>query len=80
MYIYPLDKQIYAAAKILRLLETEKVLFSEYNFINDIVNDCIKCQKEDIEYPDLYHFTNKIKADSSDNKVIKYEGNINFDD
>lgn len=80
MYIYPLDKQIEIAAKILHLLEIEKVTFSEFGFINDIVNDSIQCQKEDIEYPDFYHYSKKIKADDPKDKIIRYTGNIKFED
>lgn len=73
IYIYPLDKQIDVAIKIIKLLEKEKVTFSEFPFISDLVNDIVKCQKEDLEYPDMCHFRNNIKAINTDNYVIKHE-------
>lgn len=71
--IYPLDKQINVAIKILKLLEAEQVTFSEFNFINTLVNDNIKCQRDEIE---LRIFGRKIyKCDSADHKTIKYQEN-----
>lgn len=54
--------------------KTERVTFSEYPFINDLVNDIVSCQKDDIEYPDLYHWQNKIQANDPSDKIIRYTG------
>lgn len=73
MYIYPLDKQIDVAIKIIKLIEKEKVTFSEYPFISELVNDIVNCQKQDLEYPDMFHLINNIKAIDTDNYIIKHE-------
>lgn len=71
MYIYPLDKQISVATKIIKMLESENVTFEEYPFINELVNDVIHCQEEDIKYPDLYHYCNQIKKSDTSSITIK---------
>lgn len=73
MYIYPLDKQINVAIKIIKLMEKEKVSFSEYPFISELVNDMVECQKQDLEFPDMFHLRNNIKAVNADNYLIKHE-------
>lgn len=74
MYIHPLDKQIEIAGKIIKLFQDEKVTFSEYPFINVLVNDIVETQKENLKYPDIYHYINKIKAVKTDDITIKFEG------
>lgn len=71
--VYPLDKQIKVVIEIIKTLASESVTFGEFTFINDLVNDIVKCQKEHLEYPDLYHFQNRIKAADTKDIVIRYE-------
>ena len=73
MYIYPLDKQIDVAIKIMKLMDKEKVSFSEYPFISELINDMVECQKQALEFPNMFHFRNNIKAVNTDNCLIKYE-------
>lgn len=75
--IYPLDKQISVAIKILKLLEVEQVTFFEFGFINTLINDSINCQKENIEnviYCDEFYECKICKSASADNEVIRYTG------
>lgn len=71
--VYPLDKQIKVAIAIMKTLSSESVTFGEYTFINDLVNDIVKCQKKHLEYPDLYHFQNRIKAMDAKDALICFE-------
>lgn len=73
MKIYPLDKQINVAKKILQLFESEQVTFSEFVFINELINDNINCQRDEIE---LRIFGRKVyRCTSADNEIIKHSGN-----
>lgn len=79
-YIIPdLDRHINIYRKLIKVLHDENVTFSECDSLIFWVNDHIHSVKEDVEYPDFYHWSNKIKACEADNLCIADVDNI-FDE
>lgn len=71
MVVQPLDKQIATAVEIIQLLEKNKITFSEFPFINQIVCDSIKNQAETVEYETISNYMIGKKVRDSADVVIE---------
>ena len=71
MVVQPLDKQIATAVEIFKLLEKNKITFSEFPFINQIV-DSIKNQAETVEYETISNYMIGKKVRDSADVIIEY--------
>lgn len=72
MVVQPLDKQIATAVEIFKLLEKNKITFSEFPFINQIVCDSIKNQAETVEYETISNYMIGKKVRDSADVIIEY--------
>lgn len=68
--IQDLDRHIDIYRKLIKVLHDENVTFSECEQLIFWVNEHIKVVKEDAEYPDFYHWSNKIKVREVDDGCI----------
>lgn len=74
------NKRLRTYKKIVKILHDEKITFSEYAPLIDLVNDHIKTLKEHVEYPDYSHWSTKIKVCEAGEVLISDVDDIIFDE
>lgn len=70
MFVCNTKKRIDVCKKIIHILSTEDVTYSEYPEIIAHLNDLIAAVRDDLEYPDYDHWINKTKATNADDIAI----------